>query len=114
MLRRNVALVCLLAGLVPAGPLAAPASGAPQPAPGAPAVAALAGSWANGTVSLLTYQNAMTGEFAPASGAGEIFTVSAGAHYVWVIMDQVSLYNCTSLTASESEGTLAADGPASC
>jgi photosystem II stability/assembly factor-like uncharacterized protein len=109
MLRRAVALVCLLAGLLlgVAPPLAA--SGATRPATSAPAAPALVGSWMNGSVSLIAYENLATGEVTPGNSAGELYTVSAGGHYTRVNMRQSTLYSCTDLIASESEGTMTAD-----
>ena len=102
MLTRSVALACMLAALLPLFTTAPASAGAGSPPP------ALVGSWSNGSVSLVTYQNVGTGEFAPASGTGELYTVSADGHYVWAHLQQGSLYNCTSLVFSEVEGTVTA------
>lgn len=112
MLRRAVVLVGLLVGLLPG--VAWPnqtvwaASDGEHSAGAGMVLSALVGSWMNGTVSLTTYRSVVTGEFAPASGTGELYSVSAAGHYEWVTVSQESLYNCTSLIASDNEGTVTA------
>ena len=112
MLRRAVVLAGFLTGLLPgvAGP-SQPAWAAPSekgPAAAGTALSALVGSWMNGGVSPTIYRSVSTGAFAPTSGAGELYSVSAAGHYQWVSMRQESLYGCTSLIASDNEGTMAA------
>ncbi len=114
MLRRTVVLVGFLAGLLPGvvwpsqTVWAAAPRGVERTATAGPVLSALVGSWINGTVSLTTYRNVATGEFAPTSGTGELYSVSPTGHYEWVKSSQVSLYGCTSLIASDNEGTLTA------
>ena len=111
MLRRTVVLVALLAGLLPgvawpSQPVWAARLGGAHAAATGTAPSALVGSWMNGTVSLTTYRSVATGEFAPTSGTGELYSVSAAGHYEWVRVSQESVYACTSLIASDNEGTL--------
>jgi photosystem II stability/assembly factor-like uncharacterized protein len=113
MLRRAVVLVALLAGLLPgvawpSQPVRAARLGGQRAAATVTAPSALVGAWMNGTVSLTAYRNVATGEFAPTSGTGELYSVSAAGRYEWVKVSQESLYNCTSLIASDNEGTVTA------
>ena len=102
MFRRMAVLMCMSIGLLNLTSIAAHGSlsssdlgvraaststGLPPPL--------FVGSWSAGSVSGITFQNPLTGSYAPPTGAGERYTISADGRYVYGGLLQTSLYNCT-------------------
>ncbi len=108
MARRLALLVSIVVGLLPVFALPSPRAAA-EGRSGESVPTLLIGSWSAGSVSGITFQNPLTGEYAPPTGAGERYTFAADGHYVYGGLLQTSFYGCTSAVFLYATGRLVAD-----
>lgn len=71
---------------------------------------ALVGSWKNGSVGMISYQNRVTGSTRP--GRGSIFTYKFNPNgtYEFVGYMEVTMYNCTTTLFNQITGRYTVDG----
>ena len=77
---------------------------------GAPTPERLVGTWSTSRVSTISYQNRVTGSFAPTSGHIFSYTIAPNGTYELSGLLQSSLYNCTISVFKWERGVLAVAG----
>ncbi|MDI2132907.1 hypothetical protein [Yinghuangia seranimata] len=71
---------------------------------------AMVGSWSTGSVSMVEYQDAMTGSFAPPSGTNIMLEIKADGTYSSYGLLQMSMYSCTTTLFTQEAGGIDAQG----
>ena len=76
----------------------------------APDDAAPIGRWANGRVSMIQYQNSVTGAPAPTNGSTFAYEFKSDGTYSFTGLMQSVLYNCTTAMFSNETGKYTVEG----
>jgi hypothetical protein len=77
---------------------------------GAPVPAELIGQWSNGTISMITEVNTLTGSATPGNGSTFTYKFFADGRFEFVGLMQSTMYGCTTGLFNQKKGRVVIDG----
>lgn len=80
------------------------------PVPAASPADALAGRWTSGRISMIQYQDSITGRSAPTNGNAFAYEFHADGSYIFTGLMQNVLYHCTTTLFAVESGAYSFDG----